>query len=1144
MSLTLVISPNLGASATALAADLFAAAAPPVWASSLANPLAPFPIVLSHARMEAWARRRMAHETGVAAGFTFVTLDAALDAAVAAALGGDEPPRAWWIAPTEDRFTPAMLAGRISDIWAAAWDAPWLEKVRTYLAPEGQGAARLGTWRGVALAQQVAECLAKACRERPERLVAWAADPVAAPLPDEKVEAWVGQTAAGLNLHREGPAAGRVRMLASDGPALGGPPVVLLGVDSMRAADRRLLQAIARHSVVRWYRPAALPERWRSAPGGPLPSQIAAYHEAEESDRAALSGSAIIEVRAAAGAHAPAGVLGVWQAALRGEASTLKLNAGAAPQLQGHWTPSREVEALRDVLLSHFNDRSLEPRDVVVMTPDLETYGPLIQAIFARRGSVAETKVTDPKTKKPDTETLAAPAIPVSMTQLGLSSANPLADAVLRLVDLCTDRLTVPALLDVLTIAPVQRALGLAAEDIADVSGLLIESGARWGVDADDRLAVYGVPVAQNTMTFGLQRMALGVVMPDEAPEAESGYGDEAGAREPLVPMATGDRERLRRIARLAAIVERIVKLRSDLRRGERSAHEWKGAIRGMIETFTHTGDTTRWLVSSLLETLDEALPAATTPLSLDAVRRLLRARFDLPVTSRGNNNSAVTVVPFTPGAIPPCGFLALLGMNTGAFPRAARPVSWEPTPKDAAGQPLTPSAEALDRQAFAQALLGATEDVFISFVAREPRRGEKQPPCVPVDELVEFAERAGANAKDLVTQGTRHPWSRARVGPWFDAAVVDAANVKPSVVPPAPTLLPEETNRPAEIDVDKLAADLLNGAKLMLHGRLGIYLAEDPPPAPDREPLDLAMLDSRAISNALLAKLIENGALKGTVLGEADVQAWVQGQIRKFAANGTLPLRAGGASLVGKLLEQANDAIQTARAKALPGSSVLSEAPSFTLDLPVGLRVFGRPEAVMQVDGSDRQGHLSVSTSSISTRRVLRAWTRMLAAAATPSGANVAATALVKPGELEWHMRPTDPAGHLNTLAQVWALGRRQLLPLFPRCSLAMAKATAKAAPGDDSATLRAKALAAVRGAWETTKFTVGDDQDSYIQRVFPGWQPEDALQGFDKVVTGPIDKAGTLSFRALAEAVWGPVWAQRRSADPGLKAFTKGDA
>ena len=41
----------------------------------------------------------------------------------------------------------------------------------------------------------------------------------------------------------------------------------------------------------------------------------------------------------------------------------------------------REVEVLRDQLLAMLHEEpGLEPRDIVVMTPDLETYAPLIEA--------------------------------------------------------------------------------------------------------------------------------------------------------------------------------------------------------------------------------------------------------------------------------------------------------------------------------------------------------------------------------------------------------------------------------------------------------------------------------------------------------------------------------------------------------------------------------------------------------------------------------------------------------------------------------------------------------------------------------------------------------------------------------------------
>ncbi len=45
--------------------------------------------------------------------------------------------------------------------------------------------------------------------------------------------------------------------------------------------------------------------------------------------------------------------------------------------------PARQVEVLREVLLGLLaDDPTLEPRDILVMCPDIESYAPLITAAF------------------------------------------------------------------------------------------------------------------------------------------------------------------------------------------------------------------------------------------------------------------------------------------------------------------------------------------------------------------------------------------------------------------------------------------------------------------------------------------------------------------------------------------------------------------------------------------------------------------------------------------------------------------------------------------------------------------------------------------------------------------------------------------
>src|SRR5690606_9125197 len=57
------------------------------------------------------------------------------------------------------------------------------------------------------------------------------------------------------------------------------------------------------------------------------------------------------------------------------------------PSLRFHiaHSPQREVEIRHDQLLERFGaDRTLQPRDVIVMVPDIDTYTPHIQAVFGQ----------------------------------------------------------------------------------------------------------------------------------------------------------------------------------------------------------------------------------------------------------------------------------------------------------------------------------------------------------------------------------------------------------------------------------------------------------------------------------------------------------------------------------------------------------------------------------------------------------------------------------------------------------------------------------------------------------------------------------------------------------------------------------------
>ena len=91
---------------------------------------------------------------------------------------------------------------------------------------------------------------------------------------------------------------------------------------------------------------------------------------------------------------------------------------------------ARQVEVVRDAILHLLDDDpTLEPRDVIVMCPDIETFAPLIHATFGGGGR-----------RRDEDEALPADRTPVDLrvrlADRSLRQTNPVLGVVAQLLDL------------------------------------------------------------------------------------------------------------------------------------------------------------------------------------------------------------------------------------------------------------------------------------------------------------------------------------------------------------------------------------------------------------------------------------------------------------------------------------------------------------------------------------------------------------------------------------------------------------------------------------------------------------------------------------------------------------------------------------
>ncbi len=157
-------------------------------------------------------------------------------------------------------------------------------------------------------------------------------------------------------------------------------------------------------------------------------------------------------------------------------------------------SPMREVEVLYDQLLDCFETMpDLRPRDIIVMTPEIEKYAPFIRGVFGY----------------PEDEL----RIPYSLADRHPRSESLPVDTFLTLLDLPGTRYTAPQIFALLGSRALRTRFQFNDEDLSLIRDWIEETAIRWGVDTADRARV-GLPALDaNTWRHGLRRLLLGYAM-------------------------------------------------------------------------------------------------------------------------------------------------------------------------------------------------------------------------------------------------------------------------------------------------------------------------------------------------------------------------------------------------------------------------------------------------------------------------------------------------------------------------------------------------------------------------------------------------------------------------------------------------------
>ena len=692
---------------------------------------------------------------------------------------------------------------------------------------------------------------------------------------------------------------------------------------------------------------------------------------------------------------------------------------------------TREVEVLHDRLLGLFDaHKNIQPADVLILTPEIDTYAPLIEAVFGAAG-----------------------AIPFDIGRQRLKEGAALT-AFLDLLDLPGSRYTATAILAPLAAEVVRGRFGMDGPGLELVRDAVTRAAVRWGRDSEHQGPLETPAPPNHNWRHGLRRLLLGYGMEEgdtlidgATPASLDRWGFHTGAN---------DYELFGRFARFAEFAFGLHEWAED----ERTAEDWAERLRvNVLERFfldpsslgkedareVHTVDR---LIEEFANECDDA--GAEGPVPFTVIRDVLRQHAEEAARATPRLAEGVTVSDLASGRIFPARILCAVGLNDRSFPRGQEAPPFGFLTDLFQGEAHRPGDRLRrdeNRAAFLEAILSAGDSLVLTYTGRDLQEGNPIPPSVLVSELLSHLEqmkgeaRPGGEADQPAARGasvveTEHPLQpfspryfppadtrsgRPETDLWsYSAPMADTAAAS-GQVEDAPSrfegeLDPASPKGPgADIELEELIRFAFSPSKHFASNRLGLKLDRRRDELADDEPLTLDHLESWQLKDSL-SKREGQSSERSAAWGEA---------------SGLLPPGNLGA------MEQERIATEWKKLeKTLEPFAEHREADPLVLDLDLDKhRVVGAVESFHEPLGE----LLWWRVGKIRPKDELEVWLRLLALTCATDRPLAARVFGVK-GEVEQTTiqgpSPEDARNHLESWLGAWEKGLTRPLPFFAETS------------------------------------------------------------------------------------------------------------
>lgn len=744
----------------------------------------------------------------------------------------------------------------------------------------------------------------------------------------------------------------------------------------------------------------------------------------------------------------------------------LQVSADRSIKINSCHSPMRETEVLRDYILDLFNsDPTLEPRDIIVMAPDIEVYSGCIESVFSGKeaGNAFPFRIAD---RKP-------------------AGAEPSVAAFFELLDLPESRFTASGVLSLLDCADVMECFEFSHSDLERIRSWVADSGIRWGIDAQYRSKMNLPAEEANTFSAGIKRLLTGLIV--------SG-NDLCLDVLPLASVDPGDSLLLGRFITYIETLEEV----SGLLSAEHTLEEWSDIFMFIIRSLFSSGDGIPAAMmpvaeaGSLLGGVSERSGYSST-VGIAPVREFVMSRIAGPGSVKEFISGALTFCEMLPMRSIPCRVVCILGVDSKSFPGRSRPLSFDLM----AAEPRRGDRSLRDeeRYMFLETIISAREKLYISYTGQNIINNTHNDPSPVVSELIDYIASLGKEEdseeikKLMVTKQRLHRYSTAYFIPgsglfsYSEAGMNEAAAARTNtgITPEFFGSSLSGSSAEYRITTGDLAWFLRNPAKALCTSRLGISLEIYDTAPDDDEPFAIDRAAGYELDDRLL-KIISGGG---------DLSALYN----KMKAAGMLPHGSAGKAAFNGSADRVKKFLSM-----IPG--VFSSPGSFEdVELLIdNVQIVTRAGTLYNGD------LVFASMGRLRSLDLLRAWTSHLALSASGKkictrlfyGEDVKGDYTVKQASWKYLSGARDLLADLTSL---YSEGMAAPAELFPESSRAFVEAFRKA--GSDEP--QARGMKAAREKFYN--FMYPENSDPYILKVFgPGYSPGKKFRETALRVYGPL--------------------------------------